>query len=62
MAVYVNSTTVTLNSTQYTLAGYTPGEVPTDFGKERTTHTSVAKTTTGYTGPTKPTTTYTDVE
>jgi hypothetical protein len=61
MGVYVNSTVVTLDSTEYTLAGYAPGEVPTDYGKKRTTHTPVTKPSTGYTKITKPTTPYNDV-
>lgn len=61
MSVFVNSTGVTLDSVLYTLAGYDPTEVPTNFGKVRTTSTATTKTITGYTAPTKVTTTYTDI-
>ena len=62
MGVYINSTAVILNSTVYTLAGYTVGTIPTDYGKIRTTSAPISKTATGYTKPTKPTTPYAEIE
>lgn len=60
MGVYLNSTVVTLNSALYTLAGNTPGSVPTDYGKVRTATTATTKASTGYTKPTKTTTPYSE--
>lgn len=61
IGVYVDSVNVTLGSTEYTLAGYPVGVVPTDYGKDRTISTAVPKPTTPYVGVDKETTTYEDV-